>query len=182
MMKKADNIDRSKLEISLKPRDAEAPKPRERAKRSAEVKPSKGLPVKSPSPVSSSRPNTAAPQSRPVRREPAPAAQPFPELAARQREREREQQRKRRRPVDRGEDLDDFVVSEDEPDPSVSSEIWSMFNRNPRRYEDSDSSDMEAGGDDILAEERRSASQARREDILEEQRLAERAAAKRQRR
>lgn len=122
----------------------------------------------------------------------APFAQPFPELKARleQKKRDRGKQKRSRFSAAHEDDLDDFVVSEDDAetgrDPhDLGGDIWSLYNRRPKgSYQDEyDSADeMEATGCDIFDEERRCAAQARREDVEEERKLEARANCKKLRR
>jgi protein SPT2 len=63
-------------------------------------------------------------------------------------------------------------------------EIWSIFGRKrPAAYfDDDEDSDMEAGADEVLREEMRTAKEAKREDAEEERKLEQARLAKKRRR
>lgn len=195
-MKKANSIDKSKLEISLKTVDtrkqqAASNRSRERLTKEIEDKPTNtgAQRIQNPNSITRDPPlggNTGkvtsgarVPSSTPRA---APFAQPNAALMAKYQAKKAKQEHEKRKrqggSYEDNEELDDFVVSEEEEEDGgvdASSEIWSLYNRHPRpQYYDSESDDdMEATGADILQEEKRSAFQARREDEEEERRLEE---------
>lgn len=193
LMKKADTVDRSKLEMMVKTTDKKRPEiSRQRAKppipvRSPENSPKKTSLSKSFPQGTKFEPDKApqshklAPPSLPQQKRksaPAPVAKPSAELAARIERRRKKLQQSRQTDSE----LSDFVVNDSEVEndggnrrASLSEEIWGLFNRAPKRNFDINDSedDMVATGADILEEETRSASQARIEDAMEERRLKE---------
>lgn len=124
---------------------------------------------------------------------PMPIAQPMKKLAEKQAQRKKKQESYM---YDSGEDMDDFIVDDEDSDPVRyhsrdpgfdRDEIWSMFNRGKRRsdFVDADDfeddSDMEATGAELFREEQKSLREARQEDEQEERELKRRAQEKKRR-
>lgn len=172
LMKKAQQIDQSKLSIEIKSKKASPPAPRAPSKTPSRTPPPRSY---TPGKVSGKRPPVA--QKRPpkeVARAPLPLRGPSQTL---------EQRLKKSKPTHESDelDLDSFIESDEEVAQPVDydrDEIWAMFNRGKKRlqfHDDYDSDDMEATGAEIFEEEQRSKRRALEEDrreLLEEQRLA----------
>lgn len=195
VLKQASSIEKSKLEVNLRVTNQRPEKAHRKPTVGSDLRSSvKGMEAINKPPVREGRsglrgksvPSCGVVQAKSACKSVsetflAPFAQPSAEIKARleQRKKEREQQKRSRSSALKEDDLDDFIVSDDDEDVNggshkVGSEIWSLFNRRPKHsyYDEYDSADeMEATGWDIFDEERRSAAQARREDIEEERRL-----------
>lgn len=195
LMKKADGVDRTKLEMNVKTTEkkrmdasqqrTKPPLSRKSTEKTKQLQPAAQVSSRQSGPEktkpSRNQPATGpTPQIRNNKRSaPAPTAKPSAELAERiQRRRQKLSQLHR----DEDSELSDFVVDDTDENNSgdwkgrtLSDEIWGIFNTAPKRadYGNDSDDDMVATGTDILEEERRSASQARREDALEERRLQE---------
>ena len=123
-----------------------------------------GVPYKrtAPKPTEPERPRPGAAQPGPAARAAEPA--------------------RREEASDEEEDVSEDVSEDGDEDEgpghaSIRDEIWRLFGKQRDKYiardVDSDQEDMEAGADDVLAEELRSARYGRREDEREEAELAE---------
>ncbi|CAN6664649.1 protein Spt2p [Trichomonascus vanleenenianus] len=203
LMKQAESVDSEGLKVTVKSRpkkdekssrgstpSIDAPKPvKEPVKKTAPPVPAlraaarpRSTTNRAPQKKEPPRPKSAEPRPKAA---PAPFSKPMPKLLEKQKRRQ-ELERKRGRHYDDedDDDLDDFVVDEDDEELEEDrgydrDEIWKILGRGrraPRVWdEEDDLSDMEATGDQVLEEERRSALHGKRDDEAEEQELARRA-------
>jgi protein SPT2 len=193
LMRQAEQIDSEKLKLTVKVKEKQSVKQRDRLSHSPKVE-ERGFSssvASSPSRKSGTKAELArsgaerartesplrrqAPSSKASSQQPAAFSKPMPELVEK---RNKILADRRRRHEDYDSDLDDFIEDDLEQDVNEDydrDEIWKMFNRGRSRayYEKDydDDSDMEATGSQVFQEENRSAFYGRREDDEEEKRL-----------
>lgn len=196
LMKKASQIDHSKLSISLKPR-TKSPEDRASVTRHAGLAPaarrevSLALAARREVPPAPARSREApSPAPRPRAAAPLPIRKPSASLSQKLSSRSGQKRPPRvgGRAGAASDSEDSFIASDDDEEHAAADydrdEIWAIFNRGKKRQrfeDDYDSDDMEATGAEILEEEMRSRRRAELEDRREWEEEQRRAAEKRKR-